>query len=73
MILTEERPRKKPLRPLTPRMIDPEEYCQMAISLRSLERCDDPVTGLRMLRDTKTGELYAVEDARLSKHHLGER
>jgi len=72
MILTEERPRKKPLRTQTLRMIDPEEYCQLAISLRSLERCDDPVSGLRMLRDKKSGELFAVEDARLSKHHLGQ-
>ena len=72
MMLTEERPRKKPLRNQTLQMVEPEEYCRRAISLRSLERCDDPDLGLRMLRDTQTGELYAVEDARLAKHHLGQ-
>lgn len=68
MILLEERPCKKTPAVAAPRMIEPEEYCDLAISLRSLERCDDADLGLRMLRDTKSGQVYAVEDVRLVKY-----
>lgn len=67
---TEEKVRKNPLRVAEPQMVDAEEYCRLAISSRHLERCDDPTLGLRRLRDVRTGEVYAIEDARLAKHRL---
>jgi len=72
MVLIQERPRTKPMPPESPRMVDPEEYCRLAISLRSLERCDDADLGLRILRDTMSGERYAVEDSRLMKYKLSQ-
>ena len=46
--------------------IDPEEFCRLVVSMRSLTRCDDPEAGLRGLEDGETGERYFVEDLRLS-------
>ena len=68
MILTEQRPRSKSHRTAAPRMIEPEEYCRLAISLRPLQRCDDRAAGLRMLMDTATGEVFAIEETRLAKY-----
>ena len=69
MVLMEQRSSKMP-RPKTVdyQLIDPERYCQLAISSRPLERCDDADSGLRMLFDLSTGDRYAVEDSRLIRY-----
>jgi len=48
------------------RLVDPEEFCRLVVSMRSLRRCDDPQTGMRGLEDESTGETFVVEDSRLS-------
>jgi hypothetical protein len=48
------------------RLVEPEEFCRLAVSMRSLRRCDDPQTGMRGLEDESTGETFVVEDVRLS-------
>jgi len=48
------------------RLVDPEEFCRLVVSMRSLRRCDDPQTGMRGLEDEATGETFVVEDSRLS-------
>jgi hypothetical protein len=48
------------------RLVDPEEFCRLVVSMRSLRRCDDPQSGMRGLEDESTGETFVVEDVRLS-------
>lgn len=48
------------------RLVDPEEFCRLVVSTRTLRRCDDPQTGMRGLEDESTGETFVVEDSRLS-------
>ena len=50
----------------TLRHIEPEEFCRLVVSNRTLQRCDDPQSGLRGLEDLATGECYVVEDLRLA-------
>lgn len=50
----------------TLRYIEPEEFCRLVVSNRTLQRCDDPRSGLRGLEDLATGECYVVEDLRLA-------
>lgn len=47
------------------RHVEPEEFCRLVVSLRPLQRCDDPQSGLRGLEDQATGEHFFVEDLRL--------
>lgn len=42
-----------------------EEYCQLAISSRSLERCDDKAKGVRGLKDLETGERFLIPENEL--------
>lgn len=70
MVLTEDKNSKSspPEAREAYRLVGPEEFCNLMISLRRLERCDNPGVGLRMLRDLSTGECYAIENFRLAKY-----
>lgn len=48
------------------RHVEPDEFCRLVVSMRPLQRCDDPEAGLRGLEDTATGEQFYVEDIRLT-------
>ncbi|MFO0904364.1 MAG: hypothetical protein U0939_15275 [Pirellulales bacterium] len=48
------------------RHVEPDEFCRLVVSMRPLQRRDDPEAGLRGLEDTSTGEQFYVEDVRLS-------
>lgn len=45
--------------------VDAEDYTQLAVSNRVLERADDEVARLCGLRDLNTGELFYIESERL--------
>lgn len=47
------------------RSIGPQEYCDLVLSRRKLERSDDVWTGARGLYDPETGTLYWVADSEL--------
>lgn len=69
MMVIQERPVQIREVSATPyQLVEPDEYCELAISLRSMTRCDDPVRGLRMLMDLETGQRFAVEYSKLMKY-----
>jgi hypothetical protein len=41
--------------------IEPDKFCQLAVSSRPLVRCDDSAKGLKGLRDLETGEFFVVK------------
>ncbi|MCA9268502.1 MAG: hypothetical protein KDA41_08520 [Planctomycetales bacterium] len=56
-----------------PTLIDAEEFCRLAISSRTLVRCDDRAAGVRALVDVETGEVFQVDDTQLTSFELGAR
>jgi hypothetical protein len=49
----------------TLRKVTAEDFCQMAVSRRSLQRWDDHRSGRRGLLDSDTGILYTVDEVAL--------
>lgn len=45
-----------------PLMVEPDEYCRLAVGRHPLVRCDDHARGLRGLLDPATGIVYAVAE-----------
>jgi hypothetical protein len=50
--------------------VGPEEFCELAISLRNLVRCDDKAVGLRGLKDVETGERFLIAEKELFAHSV---
>lgn len=50
--------------------VDPQRFCQLAVSNRQLIRADDPHAGLRGLIDQETGTKYVVESQRLASFQV---
>ena len=48
--------------------INPDEFCQLAVSSRPLVRCDDSARGLKGLHDVETGESFFVRASDLLAH-----
>jgi hypothetical protein len=47
------------------RFVDRDEFCQLAISNKTLLRCDDPENSTRGLFDPATGIRYAIAEGNL--------
>ena len=47
------------------RFVEPSEYCELLVSTRRLQRCDDLASGIRGLLDLETGMRFLIEDERL--------
>jgi len=46
-------------------MVEPDEYCRLAVARLPLERCDDGARGLRGLLDPQSGIVYTVTEVAL--------
>lgn len=50
---------------VTCKFVDVEEFCNLAVSRRSLVRCDEAESPMRGLFDPQTGIKYLIEEAAL--------
>lgn len=46
--------------------VDRDEFCQLLLGYRRMVRADDLASGVRGLRDLKTGMLYVIEREKLT-------
>lgn len=56
------------------RFVDRDEFCQLLLGYRRMVRADDSASGVRGLRDLKTGILYVIEREKLAvrRPHIAE-
>ena len=47
------------------RIVEPSEYCELAVSRKRLQRCDHLASGICGLLDLDTGMLSLIEEERL--------
>ncbi len=55
---------------LTAKWLEPDEYLEMAISVRKMARCDEPDQGIRGLVDLATGQRYLIREEQALRSDL---
>jgi len=47
------------------RLVERSEYCELLVSTRRLQRCDDLASGIRGLLDLDTGVRFLIKEEKL--------